>query len=315
MAYRMSVLFIKKLGEWKVNMDRIASIFKHQRELLGLSLEDLSTKTKLSIYQLQALEAGKIEFFKDDITYFPFMVRFVANTLDINYDSIKPDVEQIIATFHTTQALKKVEQRAIINHSVKQKTSKLGIKKKTSIDFTFVWLMLILVALVVALIYTFFTVILPGLSQDPNTDNPIVELPNDPNDDDVDEEPTDPVDQEIVITVTETTYNTYEISKFDPQTKVTFKVVPLVRQAWIRFALNNTVLNLPATAIYQVGQEIILEHLPTLNDEINIRVGDIVGNNVEFYIDDTKIVLNSRFDSRASNGGSAGSLTFKFIGE
>lgn len=296
-------------------MDRIASIFKHQRELLGLSLEDLSIKTKLSIYQLQALEAGKIEFFKDDITYFPFMVRFVANTLDIDYDSIKPDVEQIIASFHTTQALKKVEQRAIINHSVKQKTNKLGIKKRTSIDFTFVWLMLILVALVVALIYTFFTVILPGLSQETNTDNPVVELPNNPNDDVVDEEPTDPVDQEIVITVTETTYNTYEISKFDPQTKVTFKVVPVLRQAWIRFALNNTVLNLPATAIYPIGQEIILEHLPTANDEINIRVGDIIGDNVEFFVNDVKIELNSRFDSRASNGGSAGSLTFKFIGE
>ncbi len=296
-------------------MDRIASIFKHQRELLGLSLEDLSIKTKLSIHQLQALEAGKIEFFKDDITYFPFMVRFVANTLNIDYESIKPDVEQIIATFHSTQALKKVEQRAIINHSVQQKTNKLGLKKKTSIDFTFVGLMLILVTLVIALVYTFFTVILPNLSQEPNVDNPVVELPSNPIDNDDVEEPTVPVDEEIVVLVTETTYNTYEISNFDPETKVTFKVVPLLRQAWIRFALNNTVLNLPATAIYSVGQEVILEHLPVLNDEVNIRIGDIVANNAEIFINDVKIELNTRFSSRASNGGSAGSLTFKFIGE
>ena len=175
--------------------------------------------------------------------------------------------------------------------------------------------MLILVALVIALVYTFFTVILPNLSQEPNDDNPIVELPNNPIDDDIVEEPTDPVDQEIVLLVTEKTYNTYEISNFDPETKVTFKVVPVLSQAWIRFALNNTVLNLPATAIYPVGQEVILEQLPVINDEVNIRIGDIVANNVEVFINDIKIELNTRFSSRASNGGSAGSLTFKFIGE
>jgi cytoskeletal protein RodZ len=315
MAYRMSVLvFYDYGGDGKVPMDRIASIFKQQRELLGLSLEDLSIKTKLSINQLQAIEDGKIEFFKDDITYFPFMIRFVANTLQINYDSIKTDVEQIIATFHNTQALKKVQQREIINHSVKQKTNKLGIKKKKSIDYTFISLMMLLATLVIALVITFFTVILPRLSQEPKTDNTQVELPDDPNDN-VDEEPTDPIDPEIVLTVSEVTYNTYTISNFDPQTKVTFKVVPVVRQAWIRFALNNTVLTLPATAIYPLGQEVILEHLPTINDEVNIRVGDMVANNVEFFINDVKIALNARFNTRASNGGNAGALTFRFIGE
>lgn len=296
-------------------MDRIASIFKRQRELLGLSLEDLSVKTKLSIHQLQALEAGKIEFFKDDITYFPFMIRYVANTLDLDYESIKPDVEQIIASFHTSQAIKKIEQRASINHNVKQKSRKLGLKKKNSLDFTFIWLMLILVGLVVALVFTFITVILPELTQVPNTNNPIIELPNNPNDDEIVEVPNVPVEQEIVVQVSETTFNTYEISNFDPQTKITFKVVPVFRQAWIRFALNNTVLNLPATAIYQVGQEIILEHLPTINDEINIRVGDIIANNVEFFVNDQRIELNARFSSREINGGSAGSLTFRFTGE
>lgn len=299
-----------------VQMDRIASIFKQQRELLGLSLEDLSIKTKLSINQLQAIETGRIEFFKDDITYFPFMIRFVANSLQIDYESIKSDVEQVVATFHTTQALKKVQQREIINHSVQQKSNKLGLKKKTSIDYTFVSLMLLLGTLVIALVFTFFTVILPRLSQETPTDNPTVELPNNPNDeDDVVEEPTDPVDQEIVLAINETTYNTYTIADFDPLKKVTFKVVPVVRQAWIRFALNNTVLTLPATAIYPLGQEVILEHLPTLNDEINIRVGDMVANNVEFFINDIKIVLNARFNTRATNGGNAGALTFKFIGE
>lgn len=296
-------------------MDHVASIFKRQRELLGLSLEDLSVKTKLSIHQLQALEAGKIEFFKDDITYLPFMIRFVANTLDLDYESIKPDVEQFIASFHTTQALKKVEQRAIINHSVKQKTRKLQFKKNKSLDFTFIGLMVILVALVVALVLTFITVILPGLTQVPNTNIPIIELPNNPNNDVIVEVPNVPVEQGIVVQVSETAFNTYEISNFDPQTKVIFKVVPVFREAWIRFSLNSTVLNLPATAIYPVGQEIILDHLPSNNDEINIRVGDIIANNVEVFINDQRIELNARFSSREINGGSAGSLTFKFTGE
>jgi cytoskeletal protein RodZ len=295
-------------------MDRIASIFKHQRELLGYSLEDLSVKTKLTIHQLQAIEAGDINYFKDDITYFPFMVRFVANTLKIDYESIKSDVEQVIATFHSTQAFKKVQQRDEIHRSINRKASKLGVKKKVSIDFTFVGLILLLTVLVVALIFTFFTSILPRLSANNNKDNEIVDLPDNP----TDEEPTDPedpVDPVIVLAISEVTYNTYTITNFDESVKVVFKVTPKIRQSWIRFTLNGSIITLPATATYPVNSEVVYELIPTLNDEVSIRLGDMVAGNVEIMINDQVLILNSRFSSRASHGGNAGSLTFKFTGE
>lgn len=295
-------------------MDRIASIFKHQRELLGYSLEDLSVKTKLTIHQLQALEAGNINFFKDDITYFPFMVRFVANTLKIDYESIKPDVEQVIATFHTTQAFKKVQQRDEIHRSVNRKVSKLGVKKKLNIDFTFVALMILLTTLVIALVFTFFTTILPRLSQNTNADNDLINLPDNPGED-LPDIPTDPVDPEIIIAISEVTYNTYTITDFDESVKVVFKVTPKIRQSWIRFTLNGTIIALPATAIYPVNQEVIFELVPTLNDEVSIRLGDMVAGNVEVSINDQVLTLNPRFNNRTSNGGNAGFLTFKFTGE
>jgi transcriptional regulator with XRE-family HTH domain len=300
-------------------MDRIASIFKHQRELLGYSLEDLSVKTKLTIHQLQAIETGNINYFKDDITYFPFMVRFVANTLKIDYESIKPDVEQVIATFHTTQAFKKVQQRDEIHRSVNRKINKLGVKKKFNIDFTFVALMLLLTTLVIALVFTFFTSILPRLSQgtnnnNNNNNNDLINLPDNPGDDEPDT-PTDPVEPEIVIAITEMTYNSYTITDFDETVKVVFKVTPKIRQSWIRFTLNGTIISLPATAIYPVNSEVVFEFVPTLNDEVVIRLGDMVAGNVEVSINDQILTLNPRFNTRTSNGGNAGFLTFRFTGE
>jgi hypothetical protein len=295
-------------------MDRIASIFKHQRELLGYSLEDLSVKTKLTIHQLQALEDGNINFFKDDITYFPFMVRFVSNTLKIDYESIKPDVEQIIATFHSTQAFKKIQQRDEIHRSINRKVSELGVKKKLNIDYTFVALILLLTVLVIALAFTFITTILPRLSSNTNADNELIVLPDNPTDDEP-EVPTGPVEPELVIVINEVTYNTYTITSFDESEKVVFKVTPKNSQSWIRFTLNGTIVALPATAIYPVNQEVIYELVPTLNDEVSIRLGDMVAGNIEVMINNQIITLNPRFDTRASNGGNAGSLTFKFTGE
>lgn len=307
--------FLKNIGGWESErMDRIASIFKHQRELLGYSLEDLSVKTKLTTHQLQAIEAGDINYFKDDITYFPFMVRFVANILKVDYESIKPDVEQIIATFHSTQAFKKIQQRDEIHRSVHRKANKLGVKKKNNIDFTFVGLILLLTILVIALVFTFFTTILPRLVTSTNTDNDLVELPDNPTDEEPDT-PIDPVEPEIVISISELTYNTYAITNFDESVKVVFKVTPKLRQSWIRFSLNGSIVALPATATYPVNQEVIYEITPTLNDEISIRLGDMVGGNVEIMVNDQVIILNSRFDTRASNGGNAGFIIFKFTGE
>jgi len=310
----MSVLFLE-VWEWKgESMDRIASIIKHQRELLGLSLEDLSVKTKLTLNQLEALEQGNIDFFKDDISYLPFIIRFVATNLDLEYANFKEDVDQIIASYHSTQAFKKIQERDELHRSIKQKANKLGLKKKTNIDYTFVSLMVLLSVLVFALIFTFFTVILPRLTQNNDDSNTIVELPENPEDDDT-ETPTDPVDEQVVLIINESTFNSYTITDFDETKSVIFKVVPQNRPSWIRFILNNTILTLPATATYPINQEIIYEMIPTANDEVSIRLGDMVGGNILILVNDQPITLNPRFDSRASNNGSAGSLTFRFIGE
>lgn len=314
MAYRMSVLFLEVWG-WKgESMDRIASIIKHQRELLGLSLEDLSVKTKLTLNQLEALEQGNINYFKDDISYLPFIIRFVATNLELDYANFKDDVDQIIASFHSTQAFKKIQQRDELHRSIKQKASKLGVKKKKNIDYTFISLMVLLSVLVFALIFTFFTVILPRLTQNNDDSNTIVELPENPDDDDT-ETPTDPIDEQVVLIITESTYNTYVIADYDETKSVNFKVIPQNRPSWIRFTLNNSILTLPATATYPINQEVIYEMIPTANDEVSIRLGDMIAGNILVLINDQPITLNSRFDTRISNNGSAGSLTFRFIGE
>lgn len=294
-------------------MDKIASIIRHQREQLRYSIEDVSKKTKLTTPQIDAVEKGNIAFFKDDITYFPFIIRALASALEIDYNVLRSDVEQVVAGFHATQAMKKVQQREYIHQSINNKVVQLGKKKRLSIDFTYVALVVILVSLLLALLFTFITVILPQLGARPH-DNPIVELPTDPGND-VIENPVVPIEPGVVIEIEEVDFNRYVIRNFDSESHVVFRVTALVRPSWIRFTLNNALLTLPATATYPVNQPVVYEIIPTHGDVVSIRFGDMVAQNIEVVINDQPLQLHSRFDSRVSNGGNSGSLTFEFIGE
>ena len=295
-------------------MDRIASIIKHQREHLGYSLEELSAKTKLTVHQLEAIENGNINYFKDDITYFPFIVRYVCNALKIEYETVKTDVEQVIASFHSTQAIKKVEHREQIHRSIHRKSQKLGKKKKVAIDYTYVGLIVLLTTLLIALLITFITTILPRLSQTPNDEDELISLPTNPGDDDL-ETPVDPVIPELIIQIEEISFNRYTITNFNEETQVTFIVTPQDRASWMRFTLNNSILSLPATAVYRANQSVVYEMSPNVGDVVTISFGDMVAQNIELLINDQRIELNPRFNSRATNGGNAGSLTFEFKGD
>ena len=57
-------------------MKEIGATLKKRREELGYTLEEMSNKTRISVAQLKALEDGDLEFFKDDLSYVRYFVRF-----------------------------------------------------------------------------------------------------------------------------------------------------------------------------------------------------------------------------------------------
>ena len=50
-------------------MKEIGATLRKRREELGYTLEEMSNKTRISVAQLNALEEGDLEFFKDDLSY------------------------------------------------------------------------------------------------------------------------------------------------------------------------------------------------------------------------------------------------------
>ncbi len=56
-------------------MEEIGKLLKEKRLELGLTIEEVSEKTRLTQKHIKALEEGDISFFHDDLSYLRFFVK------------------------------------------------------------------------------------------------------------------------------------------------------------------------------------------------------------------------------------------------
>jgi len=103
-------------------MNKIGQILKSRREELGYSLILMSEKTKVPLAKLQAIEEGNLAYFKDELTYVKFYVRYYFNALHLNYEDHKELLNEALDDFTQTAALKKIEALEESTKRVKTRT-------------------------------------------------------------------------------------------------------------------------------------------------------------------------------------------------
>ena len=94
-------------------MKEIGATLKKRREELGYTLEEMSNKTRISVAQLKALEDGDLEFFKDDLSYVRYFVRFYCQALYLDFDPLRDQLSQDLDQFTETMSLKAIH---VFNH-------------------------------------------------------------------------------------------------------------------------------------------------------------------------------------------------------
>lgn len=112
-------------------MQKIGKMLQEKRIELGLSVEDVSNKTRLTVKHIKALENGDLTFFHDDLSYLRFFVKSYCDILGVDFDDIKDELRTNILDYTMTFAENEQLSREAIENSI-AKSEKLS-KVKTDV--------------------------------------------------------------------------------------------------------------------------------------------------------------------------------------
>ncbi|MGX8851945.1 helix-turn-helix domain-containing protein [Amedibacillus sp. YH-ame10] len=99
-------------------MENIGKRLKEKRLELGLTVEDISSKTRLTQKHIKALEEGNLKFFHDDLSYLRFFVKSYCEAVDIDFEDIKDELRESVNDYTQTISLSTIHDHEVIEKSV-----------------------------------------------------------------------------------------------------------------------------------------------------------------------------------------------------
>lgn len=309
-------------------MESIGEILKDKRLELGYSIDEMCDKTKLSKIQLQAIEDGNIAFFKDDLSYLSYFVRYYANALGINYNEIRKDLDQTITGFTDTISISKINELERIEANIADKTKPSKSKKGNSmvkVDVASIGMIAIAIAILLGLVFVFVKVIVPSFQKGPDdglisrplppgVENPGEETPEgeDPEGEKPDEEAPEETPEEVPagdFVVTQVSPTQYDISGWKENDDTLFEMMINVATT-LRFTLDGVVQPTPASGvIYNPGEKTIFTTKATQDKVLEVSIGFPLSNQI--FINQEEVAL----DPSVTGSKTATTVTFRFIGE
>ena len=293
-------------------MEKIGNSLREKRLERGLSLEQMNEKTKLSIAQLEAIEKGDIAFFRDDLSYLSYFVRYYANALDMNYDDLRSELDHTISEYTTSISLSQIKRQESLSTNIKSKSkhttqykSTVVKPKKKVVDLRTFGLIALALLIIASLGFVLIKYIPAWLNQDP-IERPSIVLPGGEDESDEDETETqEPEEKPATIEVIAIDPNNYEIKGLKVDDVAELKVV-FNEPSWTQFKLDNVKLTEPKEATYQPGSEAIIKTVVKDQQVVSIHFGRLQGNALE--INGTPIVLDE-----AVQNAIVSTLSFKFV--
>lgn len=262
---------------------------KEQREEVGFTLEEMSAKTKITTPQLRALEEGNLEFFKEDISYVPYFVRFYAQALYMDYETLRVEVDNAIKDLQHTQKLKVVAQNKTTKENIDNRIKDKNLLKNASVlrpagkrkvDYSLLSLLVFIILLVIMLVGIFFVYVYPMIndSRSNNPDNTIVGLPKNPND--VEEKPNED-DPNIpfvsAITITKVNAREYDITGYVDNEEVLITVT-FVRDVWMKVYIDGVATDNPKSKIYKKDEVMEIRLLAKDDLDVMLHFGNLKDN-------------------------------------
>lgn len=284
-------------------MDKIGNTLKQKRLELGLTIEEISEKTRLTIKHIKAIEEGDISYFKDDLSYLRFFLKSYCDVLGLDFEEMKGTLQDSIEDYTTSFSKKAIAQHEAIERGVKENAEKLKktktkpkkakqkkVRRRRKIDMSLVSFLAIIVVILIGLIFAFvmwmqrsngdednLVVNKPPVapvdySEDANEEKPS-QKPTTPEV----EEPKEPEKKEMVITkVNDTQYTLENLNDGD---EIDIEIT-MGSNTSFRALVDGTVLSNPANKVYQAKSVIHVRESAVKGKKIQLAFGYMLKNSM-----------------------------------
>ena len=151
-------------------MKEIGAALKEQRENTGLSLEEVASDLKLRPSQIENIEAGNMDAFKD-VFYLKYFIKEYAKYLGLSYDALIDEFNEYIFDYTSKISLEDIKKAAKKESKKDKKQKRIAspytIERRKRINFKIG--LVIFLSIIALLLGTFIikTVV------DTNNDQPI----------------------------------------------------------------------------------------------------------------------------------------------
>ncbi|MEG0958004.1 MAG: helix-turn-helix domain-containing protein [Erysipelotrichaceae bacterium] len=286
-------------------MEKIGALLKSKRLEVGLTIEEVSAKTRLTTKHIRAIEEGDISYFRDDLSYLRYFLRSYCDVLGINFDDIKGELMTSIDDYTSTSLMNKVNEHEKIEENITQRAkiiTKPKVKEHKKInknDLSIVSLFAIVGVVIVALIFAFVTYVLPNIGKDKETTGGVppqsTNTPKPEKDvNDKDKEENKDTKPTTNLMIKEIAPDTYEIENVvansDLNIDITFE-----SNSWFAMYLDNVTLNEPLSKVYNFQEKISYKTKAVLNQKIGIRFGYMANHKI--LVNGVEVKLNPTITS------------------
>ncbi|MDE8279969.1 helix-turn-helix domain-containing protein [Erysipelothrix rhusiopathiae] len=306
-------------------MEKIGLILQERRKEQGYSLEEMSVKTKLSTVQLSAIEEGNIQFFKDDLSYLSYFVRYYANALGIDYNELRNELDDTINAYTDSITVSQIKKQDEITSNVQKKSKKTKVKSKPTskgrkkMDLQTIAMLLFAIAILALLFFGGYKLLSGSLDvKDPIEDlgSTIVVPKEDPKEESKEDEkkpetekPKEPekVKLEVAQKSIEGSSVVYEVKNWVKDEKATFEF-EFHNASWTSFTEDGQQLANPAAKIFNAGEKASVIFNVVEGKSLEATFGYMNGN--EIKLNGEKVEL----DASIATLPDYATITFKFIG-
>ena len=282
-------------------MKEVGATLKKRREELGYTLEEMSNKTRISVSQLKALEEGDLEYFKDDLSYVRYFVRFYCQALNLDFEPLREMLNQNLDQFTETMNLKVIQERESMQSNIERKISKTAgtlKKEKRKLDYSLISLLVVIAIMAVCLVLVLVKTVPSMLNgEDKKDDLPEVIVTAEPTEI---PQPTPEVVEtvsDLMVTMAPNDVTTYEVRGWKPGEPFTI-VVTFGQKTWVQVLENNVTTDNPASGTY-LAQD-VMEITRNASDELKLTIHLGIVNNNSVAINGKKVELDPSIASRTS---------------
>lgn len=291
-------------------MLEIGKKLKDERIRQGFSLEDMSLKTRFSVSQLEALENGDLDYFKDDISYVKFFVQYYCKALNLDYGNFRNEFDQNMVTYTNMLSAKEVEELRRSNEQIQQKLKQSKANKETrkkkrlkKMDFSLFSMLAIALIMIFALGFVLGNYVFPSIlnANEPN-DVPRVTDPvmpgTSPITDNTGGEDPFPEGEACAVIFASVNAKEYEIRNVNKCSTIEVRV-EFNQRTWVEAKVNGMLDANIKSKVYNSGESIETT-LTNVGDELKLNLGYFRGN--KFYINNQEVNLDSSIaDSTGGN--------------